>query len=103
MDMILLILMLIVMIFKGNGELLLVNILCFSVCECNGNIVICEGYDGFYLWYIFLLFENIISFVFNLNKLGYMGGNVFKNIFGLYLMRFELRCSYIFNIDRLIF
>lgn len=103
MDMTLSILMLIVMIFKGNGELSLVNTSCPSVCECNGNTATCEGHDGSHLRYIPPLPENTTSLVFNSNKLGYMGGNAFKNISGLYLTRLELRRSHIFNIDRLTF
>ncbi|XP_011444468.3 toll-like receptor 13 [Magallana gigas] len=103
MDMTLSILMLIVMIFKGNGELSLVNTSCPSVCECNGNTATCEGHDGSHLRYIPPLPEHTTSLVFNSNKLGYMGGNAFKNISGLYLTRLELRRSHIFNIDRLTF
>lgn len=65
---------------------------------CNGEKVICEGY----LWYILLLFEKIIDFDFFLNKLGYLGENVFKNIFGLNLIRFVIRC-YIKYIYLLVF
>lgn len=104
MDEIMLVLILFVLVFKYGNELLFINIKCLSLCVCNGDMVNCSGY-GFYLWYILLLFENIISFVFMYNflKLLCWKEDVFKNIFGLYLMKFDLKSNWINSINRLVF
>lgn len=44
-----------------------------------------------------------MSFIFRYYFLGYMRVDVFKNIFSLYLMKFDLINNCIVNIERLVF
>nr|XP_011444470.3 toll-like receptor 2 [Crassostrea gigas] len=94
------ILLLIVFTFNGNSELSQRNILCPSVCVCDGETATCEGRVGSYLRYIPPLPENITSLVFNSNDLGYMGETAFTNLSKLHLTRLDLRRNRIGFIDK---
>lgn len=89
---------LILIVLTGNGEILLGNTPCPSLCVCNGDTATCDGH-GSHQRYIPPLPENTTSLIFRHYSLGYMRADVFKNISSLHLTKLDLTNNRIVNID----
>lgn len=93
---------LILIVLIRNGEILLGNTPCPSLCVCNGDTATCDGH-GSHQRYIPPLPENTTSLIFRHYSLGYMRADVFKNISSLHLTKLDLTNNRIVNIERLVF